>query len=198
MNIKKAIALAGLVAATANISPLAFAQDSGWYLGASGGQSIVKDSCPSTLAVGVTCDDRSSAYSIFGGYQFNKYLGAELGYNDLGEVSASDSVTTEDVRTQGVELLGVGTIPITAHLEIYGKVGAFFWNLKDSCNGTSCLFSSQTETGTALTYGLGAQYNFAKTFGMRLQYQQYQDIGNVTTTGETDIDLVSLGILIMF
>lgn len=135
MNIKQAIALTGLVAATAGISPLAFAQDSGWYVGASAGQSKAKDSCPSFVASGNSCDDTSSAYGVFGGYQVNKYLGTELGYTDLGEAKAS-GVNTVTAKAKGVELLGVGTIPIKPQFEVYGKVGVFFWDLKASCAGT--------------------------------------------------------------
>jgi OOP family OmpA-OmpF porin len=198
VNIKQAIALTGLVAATAGISPLAFAQDSGWYAGVSAGQAKVKDSCPNTLPVGVTCDDRSGAYGVFGGYQLNKYLGAELGYTYLDDVSASRSVTTEKIKVQGIELLGVGTIPINPQFEVYGKVGVFFWNLKDSCTGTSCSFNSQTETGNSLTYALGAQYNFTKNVGGRAQYQRYKDIGNDSTTGQSDYDVISVAVVFKF
>ena len=198
MNIKQSIASTGLVAATACISPLAFAQDSGWYVGASAGQSKAKDSCPNSIPVGVSCDDTSGAYGVFGGYQFNKYLGAELGYTDLGEVTASGLGTTETIKVKGIELLGVGTFPINPQFEVYGKVGVFFWDLKDSCAGTLCGFSSQSDTGTDLTYGLGAKFNFTKNVGVRVQYQRYKDIGNEATTGKDDVDVISVGVVFKF
>jgi OOP family OmpA-OmpF porin len=198
VNIKQAIALTGLVAATAGISPLAFAQDSGWYLGASGGQSKGKDSCPSLIPVGTSCDDTGSTYSVFGGYQVIKYIGVELGYTDLGKSELSGSGITNTTRVKGVELLGVGTIPITPQFEVYGKVGAFSWNLKESCTGATCTFSSRSETGTDLTYGLGAKFNFTKNVGVRVQYQRYKDVGNDATTGKNDIDSLSLGIVFKF
>ena len=198
MNIKQAIALTGLFAAAAGLSPLAFAQDSGWYVGASVGQSKVKDFCPSLLLVGESCDDVGTSYGGFGGYQVNKYFGAELGYIDLDEFKASASGITETVKVKGVELLGVGTIPINPHFEVYGKVGVYYWDLKDSCAGTSCLFASQSETGTELTYGLGAKFNFTKNVGLRVQYQRYKDVGDEATTGKSDIDLLSLGVVFKF
>ena len=101
MNIKQAIALTGLVAATAGISPLAFAQDRGWYIGASGGQSDIKDFCGNPVPVGTSCDNTGSSWTVFGGYQFNKYLGVELGYTDISENKASNSVTTSTLERQG-------------------------------------------------------------------------------------------------
>lgn len=197
MNIKQALALTGLIAATA-VSTLAFAQDSGWYLGASAGQSKAKDGCPNTIPVGASCDDTSGAYGVFGGYQVNKYLGAELGYVDLGKIDASASGSTETIKARGFELLGVGTIPINPRFEVYGKVGVFFWDVKDSCTGTLCSFSSQDETGSDLTYGLGATFNFTKNVGARVQYQRYQNVGKDSTTGESDIDYISIGIVFKF
>jgi OOP family OmpA-OmpF porin len=133
VNIKQAIALTGLVAAAAGISPLAFAQDSGWYLAASAGQSKSKDSCPSFVPGGTICDDTGSAYGVSSGYQFNKYLGAELGYTDLGENNAISSVDSATMKVKGLELLGVGTFPINPQFEVYGKVGVR--DLDASCSG---------------------------------------------------------------
>lgn len=198
MNIKQATALTGLVAATVGISLPAFAQDSGWYLGASVGASKTKDFCPNQIAVGASCDETSSAYGVFGGYQFNRYLGAELGYTDLGEAEAAVPGITETIKVRGVQALAVGAIPINPQFEVYGKVGAFLWDFKDKCEGASCTFSSLSETGSDLTYGLGAKFNFSKNAGMTVQYQRYQDVGKEATTGENDIDVYSVGIVFKF
>lgn len=207
MNIKQAIALTGLVAAAAGISPLAFAQDSGWYVGASAGQSKGKDSCPSFVPGGTICDDTGSAYGVSSGYQFNKYLGAELGYTDLGENNAISSADSATMKVKGVELLGVGTFPINPQFEVYGKVGVFFWDLDASCAGTCSTFGpgggsglggpgSQSDSGTDLTYGLGAKLNLTKNVGVRVQYQRYKDIdSSAITGGKSDIDVISVGIV---
>lgn len=198
MNVKQAIALTGLIAAIAAISPLVFAQDSGWYVGASIGQSKAKDTCPNTVPVGVNCDDTDTGWSVFSGYQFNKYLGAEIGYADLGEFKVSTSGTTDTLKVKGSELLGVGTFPINPQFEVYGKVGVFFWNVKESCAGTLCPFGSQNETGSDLTYGLGAKFTFTKNVGVKVQYQRYKDVGNEATTGKDDVDVVSVGVVFKF
>jgi OOP family OmpA-OmpF porin len=186
--------------------PLAFAQGSGWYVGASAGQSKGKDSCPSFVPGGTVCDDTGSAYGVSSGYQFNKYLGAELGYTDLGENNSISPVDAVTMKAKGVELLGVGTFPINPQFEVYGKVGVFFWDLDASCAGTWYVRprwgsglggpGSQSDSGTDLTYGLGATLNFTKNVGMRVQYQRYKDIdSSATTGGKSDIDVISVGIV---
>ena len=196
MNIKKAIALTGLVAATAGVSPLAFAQDSGWYIGANVGQSTFKDSC-SGLPAGFGCDDSGTAFGVFGGYQVNKYFGAELGYTDLGKTTASGGGASADIKAKGFELLAVGTFPLNEQFSLYGKLGFYRWDVDASASGPGGSFSDSA-TGTDLTYALGVQYNFTKKFGVRAQYQQYKDAGDDATTGQGDINVISVGVVYKF
>jgi OOP family OmpA-OmpF porin len=80
-NAKKRLAILGLASAMI-FAGSAFAQagsEAGWYVGASLGQSQVDVDCSGTT----TCDDKDSAWKIFGGYQFNRNFSVELGYTDL-------------------------------------------------------------------------------------------------------------------
>jgi len=180
MKIKRAIALTALVAAAAGVSPLAVAQDSGWYIGATAGQSNFKD------CVAPNCDDSDIAIGIFGGYQFHKNFGAELGYTDLGKASAPGA---GDAKAKGFELSGIGTFPINERFSIYGKLGFFRWDVDAS---------GQSETGTDLTYAVGVQWNFTKQLGLRAQYQVYKDVGDAATTGTTDVDVIGIGVVFKF
>jgi OOP family OmpA-OmpF porin len=202
MNIKKAIALTGLVAVTAGISLLASAQDAGFYAGAAVGQSRISDACE---GVTVACDDKDTAWKVFGGYQFNKNFGAEVGYVDLGKATANGVITgvtvSADAKVKGFEVLGVGTLPIANNFSAYGKLGFFRWDLDVSATGVISGFSatvSASETGTDFTFGLGLKYDFAKNIGARLEWQRYNDIGKESTTGKSDADLFSLGIVFKF
>ena len=194
--------MAGLVAATTGISPLAFAQDAGFYAGAAVGQSRAKDACE---GVTIACDDKDTGWKVFGGYQFNKNFGAEVGYVDLGKATANGVITgvavSADAKVKGFEVLGVGTLPIANNFSAYGKLGFFRWDLDVSATGAISGFSatvSASETGTDFTFGLGLKYDFAKNIGARLEWQRYNDIGKESTTGKSDADLLSLGIVFKF
>lgn len=203
MNIKKAIALTGLVAATSGIPPLAFAQDAGFYAGAAVGQSRNNEyACEGAL---IACDEKDTGWKIFGGYQFNKNFGAEVGYVDLGQTTANGVITGVTVSTstkaKGWEVLGVGTLPIADKFSAYGKLGFFRWDVDFSATVAIPGFAavaSASETGTDLTYGLGLKYDLTKNVGARLEWQRYNDLGNSATTGKSDVDLFSLGIVYKF
>jgi len=180
MKIKRAIALTALVAAAAGISPLAVAQDSGWYIGAIAGQSNFKD------CTAPNCDDSDTAIGVFGGYQFHKNFGAEVGYTDLGETSAPGFASA---GVTGFELVGVGRFPISERFSLYGKLGFFRWDVDSA---------GQSDSGSDLTYALGVQWNFTKRLGFRAQYQVYKDVGDSATTGSTDVDVLGVGVVFKF
>ena len=196
MNIKKVIALTGLIAATAGISQLAFAQDPRGYVGASVGQSSFRDGCTG-LAAGVSCEDRDTAIGAFVGLQFNTNFGVELGYTDLGSVTASGFGITGDVKAKGIEFSAVGTAPINEQFSVYGKLGFFRWDVDAQAQGFG-VGATRSDSGTDLTYAVGVQYNVTKTVGVRAQYQRYNDLGNEATTGTSDADFIGVGIVFKF
>ncbi len=202
MNIKKAIALTGFVAATVGISPLVLAQDAGFYVGAALGQSKLKDACE---GVTLACDDKGTGWKIFGGYQFNKNFGAEIGYVDLGKATANGVITgvavSANAKAKGWELLGVGTFPIADKFSAYGKLGFFRWDVDVSATAVVPGFSataSASDKGTDFTFGVGLKYDFTKNVGARLEWQRYNGLGDSATTGTSDVDLFSLGIVFKF
>src|SRR2546423_13418675 len=81
MNRKALIAITALSAAVFAAPAMAqmrMPSMSSAYIGASIGQSKIKDACNG-------CDDKDTAFKLFGGYQFNRTFAAELGYNMLGK-----------------------------------------------------------------------------------------------------------------
>ena len=64
----------------------ALSQDSGWIIGASGGQSYYSGGCLQLVAPGAACDDGAFSWRAFFGYQFNSYFGYEIGYANLGKM----------------------------------------------------------------------------------------------------------------
>jgi len=56
---------------------------------------------------------------------------------------------------------------------------------------------SGDDTNGGLTYGIGAQYDFMPQAGVRLEWQRSDNVGG-NTTGETDIDVLNVGLLWRF
>jgi OOP family OmpA-OmpF porin len=185
----------GLLAATA--APAA-AQDKGLYLGGSWGQAEYADTCDD-LALITGCKDNDRAWRLFGGYQFNRNLALELGYVDLGTVRAEGTFfgtpTTFIGKARGVDLSGVLSFSIVERLSVFGKLGIYRIRTTTDVNFGGA-DSSEGETNSGLTYGLGLGYDLWK-LGLRLEWQRYDNAGG-GSTGEDTVDFMSIGALFRF
>lgn len=173
----------------------AFAQDQGWYVGATIGQSKQKDACEGASGLGISCDDKDNAWRILGGYQFNKNLAVELGYTDAGEASASGGGLNVAVSGKIWEVVAVGSWPFAQNFSAYGKLGLYRGDSDLTTNVPG--FSNESESNTDLTYGIGVRWDFAKNLGARLEYQIYKDMGG-GNIGEGDVDVISVGVIWKF
>jgi OmpA-OmpF porin, OOP family len=187
---RKGLAILGVASAMAFAGP-ALAQDAGWYVGATLGQSKSKDACEDVP----DCDDKDTAWRILGGYQFNKNLAVELGYTDVGEASASAGPFTASIEVAIWELVAVGSWPFTPNFSAYGKLGMYRGDTELTTNAPG--ISNESESNTDLTYGIGVRWDFTKNLGLRAEYQVYSDVGG-GNIGEGDVDVISIGVIWKF
>lgn len=165
MNIKNTLLAA---AVTALILPAsAFASDPGFYLGGKIGAASTDDRW---------IDDSDTSFGVYGGYRFNPYFALEGEYTDFGnlEVDLSDleiNNARAEPRTWGVR--AVGFVPITPNLELLGSIGLHSFDL-DPSDEEGFREIVGTKSSTDLTYGIGAQYNFAGRMSLRTQYTRYE------------------------
>jgi OOP family OmpA-OmpF porin len=168
MNKKWLAAMLGAAAMAVSAGAVAQQADTGWYAGAQIGNAEV-------------FDEDDTAWKVFGGYQINRTFSAELGYTNLGEVD----VPGGSAEATAFELLGVGKFPLANQFSIYGLVG--FAMVEVDVSGP---FSNLSDDSTELTYGIGAQYDFSRNMGVRLQWQRYDT--------EEEVDVMSVGVVIKF
>jgi OmpA-OmpF porin, OOP family len=176
---KSAVLAAVLVGASAMALPAAAQMNmNSPYVGASIGRADYR-----------TADQTDTAWRLFGGYQFHPNFSAELGLHHLGEVSQGGG--TRDAMLW--EAVGVGAFPVANALSVYGKLGAYY----GKSEFRSSLAGSGDDTNGGLTYGFGAQYDVARNIGVRLEWQRYDQVGG-SRSGETDIDVLNLGVVYRF
>ncbi len=181
----------------------------GWYLGVGAGESdadvssgdVNQDMAEAGITGTSSVDDTDTAWKIFAGYQYNRYLGVEVGYVDLGEIDV-DAITTAptaatikaDVETQGVALSVVGSYPINDKFSVFGRVGAFYWDTEASAAAVvsgAVAKASEDDDGIDLLFGAGAEYGFTRNIGVRLEWERYDVDGD-------DVDMISGNLLYRF
>lgn len=185
--------------ALAAAAPLAVASDSGFYVDASVGQ--MNATMPTIPLAGATNDNSDTTYAIGGGYRFNEYFGAEVGYQDLGGVSSSWT-GAGTVNVLGNVIVGTGAVSYTAKVDgfyfgptlsypvneqfsIDARAGFYRWEARENLlmtaagtfNGTAFAAGASASATTKKTdnyIGLGATYKVSKNVGINLNYTEYK------------------------
>ena len=120
-------------------------------------------------------DDRDTGYKLYGGYQFKKYFALEAGYFDLGKfefmaTTVPAGTLRGNIKVKGLNFDAVGMFPFNERFSVFGRVGLIYAEAKDSFSGTGLVTaqnSNPRKSDTNYKLGLGRQYHFTKSPGMR-------------------------------
>jgi OmpA-OmpF porin, OOP family len=151
---------------------------------------------------GFSVDNKDTSYSIGAGYMFNRHIGAELGYRDLGDVSGSATATFNNTAVFGNTVTGTGRLsfnggadgyyfgfvlraPVHEKFDFVGRAGWFrseapvsvTVSFAGTVNGAAVAANasaSQTFKDTEPYWGVGGTYNFNRNFGLSLEYSKYK------------------------
>jgi OmpA-OmpF porin, OOP family len=166
--------LAAVFSATLLMSASAMAED--FYVGGKIGKSWTEDAC----ITGNPCDDDSSGYGAFVGYQAWDHIALELGYDDFGKFTGEGM---DDERASAVTLAPKFNFPITDKLDLYGKLGAAYADYG-------------SENDVSFLGALGAEIHATNNFSVRLEYQTLTDVNNDIVRAE--VDMTTIGFVYKF
>lgn len=177
MNLKLTAALAALLPLT--LAPAAFAQGqdevSGFYIGGGAGQfNAGIDDVDDVDATVDEWDEDDTAYKFFAGYRMNRFLAFELDYINLGEPSgAAIPGINVDNAVDGFAPYVVGTIPLGAFFEVYGRLGYYFYDATlgvENELGDRAEFDEESED---LVWGAGIGANLGEKLNLRFEYERF-------------------------
>ncbi len=213
MNLIKISSTIGLACVAAVTSTCAIADESGWYGGANIGRSsaTIDDAriTSGLAATGLTTTsianrDRSNAYKIYGGYQFNPYISLEGGYFDLGKFGFKANTLPlgtldGNIRLRGFNLDAVGTLPLSEKFSALGRIGINNTQARDSFTGTGAvnvINPNPSKRDTNYNFGVGVQYAFNDALAMRAEIERYRINDAIGNRG--NVDVVSIGLVYRF
>src|ERR1051325_3766451 len=146
----------GLGTALASLPAAAQLSMSGFYVGAGVGQGKAKDFCGGGPFD--SCDDKETAWKIFGGYQFTPNFAAEVGYGRLGKFNASLAGLTDEVKVTVWEASALAAWPIVQQLSVFGRLGLYRATAKETTNFAGDFDHDNNDW----TFGLGLQYDVTR------------------------------------
>ena len=106
-------------------------------------------------------DDSEEAISLFIGYKFNENFAVEGGWSDLGDYAYDGG----DMEVEAITFDAVGILAIDDQVSLFAKVGAARIDYKADLKSTE----------TALTFGLGADYNFGNNLSLQAEWTRINE-----------------------
>ena len=220
MNRSTLAVLIGALMATGTVQ--AAAQDNTWYVGGKAGWSNYfgadYDSDIKDLLDAAKVNENSDDLGLgaFVGYQVNRNVAVELGYDWLGKYKVDrhysgngiDSGLEGEAKAQMIQATMKIGFPATEALEIYGRLGGAYAWTDSSINawyndGVNALSDSGSGSYNCAAFvgALGLEYSIDRDWAARLEYQYTTPLGK-TSPGESGIELdnglLSVGMLYRF
>jgi hypothetical protein len=170
-----------------------------WYVGGGLGMARAKDASENAAANSSTLaqygisditshDDSSGTLSIFGGYQINKYLAAELAYTYLGTYDMHGFTAPaptlpagrEQNRADAFSLAAVFSAPLGKTFSLYGKLGpTLTTNEQRTCISNVWWCDSSSDVRSGLLFGVGGTIHFPRLIGhLRLEADRFNNVGD--------------------
>jgi len=208
MKLVRAVGALGL-AGIAAVSASALAADEGWYVGAGIGQSREENHhdriTQQLLGSGYTTnsisdDSQDTAWKLIGGRKFNKNFALEASYFNLGEFGFTAQTTPPGslsgrIKLQGVGVDAVGILPLGNQFSAFAKLGLQYAKAEDTFTGTGALAATNThpsKSSGGYKAGLGVQYDFTRSLGLRGEWENYRVNDAVGNNGNINTLMVGL------
>lgn len=166
------------VAAAAN-------DDSGFYLGLGAGEANVD--LDTDLGV---VDDTSSTFRLYGGYDFNRFVAAEVGYLKVddfrGELASIEGPVTTRFDLDGFTVGANGRYNFNDNWFAQAQLGLLFWQSDARIDGAIGSFRDRAND-TDPYYGLSVGRKVGRNWQVMGQWTRYE-------TDESDLDFVNVAL----
>ena len=137
------------------------------------------------------------------GYNLGKTFALEGGYIYLGKADFS-SITnlgtiggSKDASLFNLDL--VARFPVNEKFSVLGRFGGYYWKTKNEMpNATTLGNATVNENGFDFKAGVGIQYDFTTNFGLRGDFERYNGVGKVDTTGDARVNQLTVGAVLKF
>jgi opacity protein-like surface antigen len=165
--------------------------------------------------VSVETEESDIGYQAAFGFRFHRYIAAELALAQFGDLSSTGRADINNgaggtvpetlkltFSVGGPVISAVGILPLNEKFEFYGRVGVLFASsdreITQRVDGETIGFGSSKGDSTEMVLGLGASWNINQMYSIRAEFQKIDGIGDPNKTGNEDLQVAALGLIIRF
>ena len=197
-RLRRAAALAAMGVAVASGAQAGEPAGSGLHVGASLAAATSSESGRGMSgalqaqghAVTASLDDRRTTWRLHGGWSLNRYLAAEVGYSDLGEVSTQYDGSLPVLAVDGflaaaadlhprtangfdLSLVGRYPLPFAQKLSVHARAGLFRWDAERRVSASDGRSAVRYEDGASLLLGGGFGYAVTRKVDVSAEWTRH-------------------------
>jgi len=159
-------------------------------------------------------EDNDIGYQAMFGFRFIRYFAAEIGLAQFGslesraqaELDFGDGFVPTTVKLSfsagGPIFSAVGILPIGDKFELFGRAGYMFTSsereFSANVDGEHSSFGGAKGDSQDPVFGLGFAWNINQVYSIRGEVQKLDSIGDASRSGEEDVTVMGLGLIIRF
>ncbi|HEY6123289.1 MAG TPA: outer membrane beta-barrel protein [Steroidobacteraceae bacterium] len=159
-------------------------------------------------------EDSDIGYQAVFGYRFIRYFSAELGLAQFGTLSSTakadmdfgDGFVPTSVKlsfsTGGPMMSVIGILPLGNKFELFGRLGYLFTSSEreftSKIDGESGSFGSSKGDSQDPVYGVGFAWHINQMYSIRGEFQQLDSLGEASRSGEEDLTVAGIGLVVRF
>jgi hypothetical protein len=159
-------------------------------------------------------EDSDLGYQATFGYRFNRYFAAELGLAQFGTLESTARAEMDfgtgfvpasvslRFSAGGPIISAIGILPLGEKAELYGRLGYLFTSsereLSSRVDGQAGSFGSAKGDSQNPVYGIGFAWHINQVYSVRAEFQKIDNLGQENRTGEEDLTIMALGLIVRF
>ena len=161
-------------------------------------------------------EDTDFGYQATFGYRFHRFFAVELGLAQFGEMSSTASADMDfddgagvvpvnvqiSYRAGGPIMSVIGILPLHEKFEVFARLGYLFTSSEREftakIDGESAGFGSTKGDSQDPVYGLGFAWHINQVYSIRGEFLKLDSLGQANRTGEEDLTVIGLGVVIRF
>jgi OOP family OmpA-OmpF porin len=136
-------------------------------------------------------DDTDTGWKAFAGFNVNRIIGIEAGYVDLGQVAFGGPFTAGEGEVTGWNIDARVGVPV-GPASVFAKAGTYYSDVQ-----VSTPLGSVDDQSWELTYGAGAEFDFANNMGVRAEWERFELDDNAFMR-DSEVDLISASLVFKF
>lgn len=121
----------------------------------------------------------TTSLELSAGYRLNNSFAFEASWVELGETSIDiNNTNTAEIGVDGTSASLITFIPLFPELELFAKIGVYYWEQESPNITTSTIIrSNNNESNSDVLYGGGFSWYASDNISLRAQYQEFDVLG---------------------